>query len=572
MGGIPAHNMSVSTTDTLSTLLIKAGILTQDQITDAIQSQIGPDDTLDNILVQKNLVSASTLMSLFMEHYGMKFVRLPEKLDVQILKLIPEHLISSYQAIPISTDGHSLTIGMPDPGNTQALDRISATTGHLLNPVGILEGDFRQAFDKYFEDTTMVEILKEIELNKFDISIPLAPADPEKSQPMGKLTDIILSQALKKRASDIHIEPQETYALLRFRVDGVLSTQQVLPKAVLPGLVSRLRVMASLDITERRIPQDGQFRCRIQGRAVDFRINIIPSRYGEKVAMRVLDRRNFLMSIDMLGLPGEMQRRIDEIVTRPNGLFLVTGSTGSGKTTTLYSIIQRLRSPTTNILTLEDPIEYELLAGSKREGGITQIQVNSKIGLTFASGLRACLRQDPDVLFVGEIRDHETAEIAISAALTGHMVLSTLHTNGSIQTLARLMDMGIEPFLLVSSLRAVVSQKLVRLLCHQCKKSYEPPKDALQRLGLYSDFGPVFYKPGGCAACHFQGYWGRTGVYEALFLSNEINELILRRAPAKEIFASLSQSGFKTLKEHGMELVREGLTSVDEVLRVLPSL
>jgi general secretion pathway protein E len=274
----------------------------------------------------------------------------------------------------------------------------------------------------------------------------------------------------------------------------------------------------------------------------------------------------------MLGMNGETQSKIEEVVCRPNGLLLVTGPTGAGKTTTLYAIIQKLRSPRLNIMTLEDPIEYELLAGSKREGGITQIQVNPKAGLTFASGLRACLRQDPDVIFVGEIRDKETAEVAISSALTGHMVLSTLHTNGAIQTVTRLLDMGVEPFLIVSALRAVVSQRLVRVLCHQCKQVYTPPLEALKRLGLQAEEGQTFYKPVGCGACMQQGYWGRTGVFELLGLNNEVNKLILEKKPAGEVFAKASAQGFKTLKQDGMNLVTQGITTIEEVLRVLPSL
>ncbi len=564
--------MPKTSLDTLSNLLVQSGILTLDDISKVVHSQLGPDETIDMALIQRGLISKNTLLTLLTDHYKVPFVAEIEKVDIQILKLVPEYLIEGYQAVPIRFEEGILTLAMTAPDDLGAIHRIRAVTGFNIRPVGILEGGFRKFYAKYFEDSTMAQILKEIELHQRELELQETPTtDLEKSRPMAKLVDSILLQAVRKRASDVHIEPQENFALLRLRVDGILKSHQVFPKSVLLGLTNRVKVLSHMDITERRLPQDGQFRHKLDDREVDVRVSCVPSHYGEKIALRVLDRRSFLMNLDLLGMPPEVQALVEETVGRPNGLFLVTGPTGSGKTTTLYSIIQRLRSPQLNIMTLEDPIEYELLAGSRREGGITQIQINSRVGLTFASGLRACLRQDPDILFVGEIRDKETAETGISAALTGHMVLSSLHTNGAVQTVARLMDMGVEPYLVGSALRAVVAQRLVRLLCHQCKLPYTPPQDALVRLGLDVEEGRTLFKPNGCVSCMQQGYWGRTGVFELLALDNNLVNLVIRKAPIPELFGAARERGFKTLKDNGLDLAAQGLTSIEEVLRVLPS-
>lgn len=565
--------MPSTVVDTVANLLIKSRILSQDQVLEVLQSEENPNDTFERVLFRKNLVSRATLLTLLMEQYQVPFITLPEKIDIQILKLIPEHMVSAYELIPVGFEGQQLTVAMVNPAAKNSVDRIAAVTGLKVKVVGVLEGDFRDFFRKYFEDTTMAQILKEIEISQKEEALQQATTEePTENRPIAKLLDSVLALAVKKRASDIHVEPQDSFALIRFRIDGELQTQQIVPKAVLVPLSSRIKVLCELDITEKRVPQDGKFRHSLGTREVDVRVSTMPSRYGEKIALRVLDRRSLVMNLDMLGMPSDMQGRIEQITARPNGLLLVTGPTGSGKTTSLYAIIQKMRSPRLNIMTLEDPIEYELLAGSKREGGITQIQINPKVGLTFASGLRSCLRQDPDIIFVGEIRDRETAETAISAALTGHLVLSSLHTNGAIQTITRLLDMGVEPFLIVSAVRGFVSQRLVRVLCHHCKASYTPPKEALERLGLSCEADAVFYKPVGCGACLLQGYWGRTGVFEILTVDGEINKAILARKSAGEILAlARERQNFKSLRQFGMNLVEQGITSVEEVLRVLPT-
>ena len=566
--------MSKTTGGDLGMILVKAGVLTPGQIVEAVSARKDIGDTLDHVLITKKIISKSTLLSFLMDHYGIPFVTLPDTIDNQTIKLIPEHVVSAYQVVPLSFEGGVLTVAMASPDNVLAIERLSAITGFKIKVVGVLESDLRRFLSKHFEDTTMVQILREIMENQNDFIGPAGAvaAQDEAIRPMTKLVDSIISLAVKKRASDIHVEPQNNFALLRFRMDGILQTQQSIPKAAVASLVARIKVMAELNISEKRLPQDGQFRHRLPDRELDIRVSVVPSRYGEKVAMRVLDRGNFLMTLDTLGMPAEMQSEVGQLISRPNGLLLVTGPTGSGKTTSLYALVQKVRSPRLNIMTLEDPIEYELLAGSRREGGITQIQINPKLGLDFAAGLRSCLRQDPDVIVVGEIRDKETAETAISATLTGHMVFASLHTNGAIQTIVRLMDMGIEPFLIVSAVRAVVSQRLVRILCHHCKQPYSPLVDVLRKLNLAVEEGKSFYRPVGCEACQGTGYWGRTGVFEIVTLSGELNNLILQRKSQSEIFLKARASGLKTLKEHGMELVGQGITTIEEVLRVLPAL
>lgn len=565
--------------DELAAILVKYEVLSSEQLHSVASGAASSGASLEEALLEAKLVTRATLLSVLMEHHRVPYVAMPEKVDVQVLKLVPAHLIEAYQAAPLSVEAGELTLAMTEPGNAEAADRIAASTGFSVKRVGVLRSDFKRFYSKYFEDSTMSQILKEIEIHRKEavlsgeepVASALAPEAAER--PVVRLVDALLNAAVRKRASDVHIEPQKEFALVRFRIDGLLQTQQLLPAALMPNLAARIKVLAELNITERRAPQDGKFLYRLPDREIDVRVAVMPSRYGEKVALRVLDRHGFLIGIDLLGLEPELQTQIEGMITRPNGLFLVTGPTGSGKTTTLYALLQRLRSPHLNIMTLEDPIEYELLAESRREGGITQIQLNRACGLDFASGLRACLRQDPDVLFLGEIRDRETAETAISAALTGHMVLSSLHTNGAIQTVARLLDMGVEPFLVVSALRGVLSQRLLRMLCHHCKQAFRPPADALARLGLPAEGEGTFFRPVGCASCQQQGYWGRTGVFEFLPLRNSLNRLILERRPPGELFeAARKDFGFRTLKEHGMALAAQGVTSVEDVLRVLPSL
>lgn len=384
-----------------------------------------------------------------------------------------------------------------------------------------------------------------------------------------RLVDRLFETALAYRTSDIHLEPQSQWLFVRFRIDGVLKTIHQFPKSIAPALISRIKILAEMDIAEKRIPQDGQINTRIKDKDLDLRISTLPAKYGEKTVIRLLDKSGGLIDLNSLGMDTLMQTQFEMQIDKPQGLILVTGPTGSGKSTTLYSVVNRLKSPDKNIVTLEDPIEYELLAGSAAEAGITQVQVNPKAGLTFATGLRASLRQDPDIIMVGEIRDKETAEVAMKAAMTGHMVLSTLHTNDAPSTISRLRDIGVEPYLISSTLLGVMAQRLLRLLCVKCKVSYEPPVRALKKLfPKHPEDTPLrLFRPLGCPECQGTGYWGRKGIYELLVLNDEYRQIISEQSTTEALKKAAAAQGLKTLRESGLAMVYQGLTTVEEVFR-----
>ena len=393
--------------------------------------------------------------------------------------------------------------------------------------------------------------------------------------PVVKLVDTILSEAVRVKASDIHIEPQEKAVFVRYRIDGILHTKERIPKEVQLAMTSRMKVLADMNITERRLPQDGQAKAHIQKRDIDFRVSTLPAKYGEKIVVRVLDKTNFALGLEHMGFLPETQTKFEEMLGAGSGILLVTGPTGSGKTTTLYSALNRIKSSSKNIITLEDPIEYDLLSGKARESGITQVQINPRIGFTFASALRACLRQDPNIILVGEIRDEETCRIATNAALMGHLVLSTIHTNDAVSTVTRLLDMGIEPYLIASSLNGVLAQRLVRVLCRNCREAYTPPKKVLQSLNVRQILDVsgeiVFYRPRGCELCDGSGYAGRAGIFELLTITESIRDLILEKAKLSALREAAAREGTVSMKQNGIQLVSQGATTMAEVMRVLPT-
>jgi type IV pilus assembly protein PilB len=384
--------------------------------------------------------------------------------------------------------------------------------------------------------------------------------------PIIRMVNVLIQTAVKEGASDIHVEPDRKHVRIRYRIDGVLYEMMSLPRFVHAPLTSRLKIMSEMNIAERRIPQDGRIHIRHNGRDYDMRVSALPTVFGEKIVMRILDQSSVLIGLGKLGITPDMMAEVEELVSQPNGMILVTGPTGSGKTTTLYSILNKINSVEKNICTVEDPVEYQL-------PGINQVSVNRKAGLNFPIALRAFLRQDPDIIMVGEVRDLETAEIAVQASLTGHLVLSTLHTNDAPATIVRLSDMGVEPFLISASVIAVVAQRLARKLCEKCKEPFSPPEDVIRRLGMKEDdiSNNTFYRPVGCENCNQRGYKGRTGVYELLSLSEEVGEMIVRRAPVSEIAQVAIAAGMTTLLQDGMAKARLGITSLDEVLRVVSS-
>lgn len=486
----------------------------------------------------------------------------------EILRLVSYETMKRQGIVPMGLREGKLRLAMVNKSDTNVLDDVRIKTGYELEvyPVTREELDriLRQNFEAIAEHPHCPALA-------VDVKKAAGGGTPQAAESYAvQSVEKLLSLAITMRASDIHLEPQQKAFFVRFRIDGVLKTIHEYPKEHQASIVSRIKVQANMDISEKRLPLDGQINLQSETLNIDLRVSTMPGKYGETVVIRLLNKSNVLFGLEKLGLAPATQSAFEALIERPHGIILVTGPTGSGKTTTLYAVLNRIKSPLINIITLEDPIEYELLAGSGNQMGITQVQVQPKIGMTFAAGLRASLRQDPDAIMVGEIRDRETAETAMTAAMTGHLVLSSLHTNDAPSAVGRLIDMGIEPYLISSTLAAVLAQRLVRLLCPDCKEAYRPPLRALRnmfpgRAGLEK---AVFYRPKGCDHCRGTGYAGRHGIFELLIMNDEIKQRIHDGNDLKGLRQAMQAQGMKSLSESGMELVFRGLTTVEEVSRV----
>lgn len=562
----------MTTQEPLSAYLLRQKLITPENLTEAIREGAERKEPLPHTLIRMEIIKGDKIYEVLSQYYGVTFVNVKQAIDSSLFQLLPEAVIRKYKTVPIKLSGKNMTVAMVEPNNEFSKEYLQMVSGYFIETMGILEADFNKVLKLYFADSTVNKIVKDLSIPEVETLVQQASTGDE-DKPVARLVDTILMHAVRLTASDIHLEPQEQEFLIRFRIDGVLRNIDILPRKLHGPVVSRIKVTAGMNIAERRIPQDGQIRMRILDRDIDLRVSTMPARYGEKAVMRILDKTNFVLGLDQLGLNITTQSKMEEIITQSSGMFLVTGPTGSGKTTTLYTCLNRIRSPLTNIITLEDPIEYELLAGKVNEGGITQVQVNSKIGFGFVEGLKASLRQDPDVIFVGEIRDCDSAEIAFTAALTGHFVMSSLHTIDAPATITRLLDMGIEPFLIVSTLKGVVAQRLVRVLCSYCKEAYNPPKRVLEKLpmGVLPKTDQVtFYRPKGCPWCNKSGYRGRKGIYELMDMSESLKEIILNKGTIREIAKAAAQGGMLSMRQTGLEAVVAGVTSVAEVLRVAP--
>lgn len=475
----------------------------------------------------------------------------------ELFKLLPDDFMKRYSIVPFEQHNKRISIAMVDAGNSDVIGQIRVITGFEPDIFSAPAETIQKLLQKNLEQKIPTMHSHELEIaSNSEGSIP-------------QLVDKLFELALKHRASDIHLEPQVDALFVRFRIDGTLHTIHEINKSLILSLISRIKVMAGMDITEKRQPQDGQIATTVQGKPLELRVSTLPAKYGEKTVIRLLDKSSGVLDLASFGMDAIMQSQFEMLIEKPQGLILVTGPTGSGKSTTLYAVVKRLKSPFKNIITLEDPIEYELLASGSKEAGITQVQVHPKAGLTFASGLRAALRQDPDVIMVGEIRDQETAEVAMKAAMTGHMVISTLHTNDAPSAIGRLRDIGVEPYLIASTLAGVMAQRLLRLLCPQCKQPYEPPLRAMQNLFPKQNIKePVkLYRPKGCNHCQGTGYWGRKGIYELLILQEAIRSLIHENASGEMIKQTAVSNGLRTLRDSGLDLVYQGLTTVEEVFR-----
>jgi len=556
----------------LGELLVSRGLITTKQLDNALQEQKLSGNKLGSSLIKLGFITEKNLVSFLSKHYGVPAIDLAEvQTDPEVIKMIPPDVVFKYQIIPIKRVGSTLRVAMADPSNILAIDDIKFLTGCHVEVFVSTESAIKAAVEKYYDpsdsladimgtmgDEEKMELLDETE--EVDIrELQQASEDA----PVIKLVNLILNEAIKRKASDIHLEPYEKIFRVRFRVDGVLHEFMKPPMKLKNAIISRAKIMAKLDIAERRLPQDGRIKIKFgKDREMDFRVSVLPTLFGEKVVMRLLDKSNLQLDMTKLGFEEKPLTDFKDAIHKPFGMVLVTGPTGSGKTTTLYSALSELNQITENISTAEDPVEFNLM-------GINQVQMHEEIGLTFAASLRSFLRQDPDIIMVGEVRDFETAEIAIKAALTGHLVLSTLHTNDAPSTINRLLNMGIEPFLVASAVNLIAAQRLARKICEGCKTPIPISPQMLINLGVSPEEIQGFScsKGTGCSMCSNTGYKGRVALYEVMPIKEEIRELILQGASAIEIKKEAIRLGMQTLRQSALTKLREGITTVDEVLK-----
>ncbi|MFH0764415.1 MAG: type II secretion system ATPase GspE [Candidatus Omnitrophota bacterium] len=558
----------LKTKKTLGESLVEEGIIAADQLKKAHEEERRTGQRLRNVLVKLGFIAEDDLVSFLSEKFGVPRIELANYLtDPKLSELVPEELARKYELVPVWKVGNRLICAMVDPMNIFALDEIGAMTNLIIEPAVATEPEIRKALNDYYSAKgSMEDLIKSIDDKKYavekDKEIDVKKLQGIVEEPVViKLVNLIVMQAVKQRASDIHIEPEEEILKIRLRVDGMLHEISSPPKHFQSALISRIKIMANLNIAERRVPQDGRFTIKMEGRQIDVRVSCVPTIYGENVVLRLLDAASAMLTLGDLGFSSEILDKYDKLVVRPYGIILVTGPTGSGKTTTLYASLNKINTVEKNIITIEDPVEYKL-------AGIRQIQVDPKVSLTFASGLRSILRQDPNVIMVGEIRDLETAEIAIQAALTGHLVFSTLHTNDAPGAVTRLTDMGVEPFLVSSSIIGVLAQRLVRKICPDCKEKYVPTREMLKDIGLSGDEKIDFCTGKGCEKCMNTGYRGRIGIYELMIPDDSIHNAIISRSSANEIRKIAVSAGMSTLMHDGIEKIRRGITTVEEALRV----
>ncbi len=545
-------------------LLIKKGIITQDQINKAKEEAMKTGMTTEKALEKLGFISEVDIATVYADSLGIPFIDLSDYLiDPEVIKLVPEAVASKYKTVPLFKIGNSLTVAMSDPEDVADLDEVRKKSNFdTVEPVLSTLDMIQSIIDQYYGAIgSAEELVKGMTKEKMDASAKSIKglAGVAEEAPVIKLVNLIILQAVKDKASDIHIEPAEDKVLIRFRIDGILHEVQQIPKHLQSALVSRVKVMAKMDISEIRNPQDGRIQVKMESKSLDLRVSTFPTMHGENIVMRILDKSSVILGLKELGFAKNDLTAFDKIVRHPNGIVLVTGPTGSGKTTTLYAALSAINSIEKNIITIEDPVEYEIPL-------IRQTQVNPRAGLTFANGLRSILRQDPDIIMIGEIRDKETADIAIQASLTGHLVLSTLHTNDAASSLTRLIDMGIEPFLIASSVIGILAQRLVRVICSKCKEKYQPSEEIIKDLGLSQKI--ELFRGKGCMHCRNTGFTGRLGIFELLTVTEEIKNMVTAKRSANEIKKKALEQGMRVLRDDGMEKVKSGITTAEEALRV----
>src|SRR5487761_419267 len=563
----------------LGEILVKDSLISADQLKQALDYQKKNGGRLGTCLVKMGLVSDDDITAVLSRQYGVPSINLKfYEVDPSVIKLVPQETAVRYQIVPLSRVGSTLTIAMTDPTNVFAMDDIKFMTGCNVEPVVASESAISEAIEKFYGNAESVEELDKVmkdlagedaalELTQEEADMDLASLEKAAEEaPIIKLVNLILTDAVKRGASDIHVEPYEKEYRVRFRIDGILQNVMSPPMKLKDAITSRIKIMSKLDISEKRLPQDGRIMIKYikegKKKELDFRVSTVPTLFGEKIVMRLLDKENLRLDMTKLGFEQESLEKFAKAILRPYGMVLVTGPTGSGKTNTLYSSVARLNTPETNIMTAEDPVEFQL-------PGINQVQMKEQIGLNFASALRAFLRQDPNIILVGEIRDFETAEIAVKAALTGHLVLSPLHTNDAPSTISRLMNMGIEPFLVATSVNLICAQRLVRRICANCKEPLEIPEQAMLDAGFTPEEvkKTTVYHGKGCGTCNKNGYKGRVGLYEVMEVTDELRELILVGASALELRKKALDLGMITLRRSGLIKAAAGLATLEEVLR-----
>jgi type IV pilus assembly protein PilB len=546
----------------LTQVIVDLGFAPRERVEAATLAARDAGTTPDQLLVDQGVITPEQRARAIAERLGLDFLDLSQyRLDMAAVNLLPPDVARRCELVPVARAGeNTLVVAMADPANVVAIDDVEIQTGMSIQVAVATRDDILAVIANMVRlDSSVTEVVEEdslAEVEMFDVH------DAATETPIVKLVNALLSQAVTHGASDVHFEAETREMRVRIRVDGVLEEIARIPGRMVPGVVSRIKIMCELDISERRLPQDGRVGLNVDSKQIDIRVVTLPTVHGESVVMRILDRSNVLIEIPKLGLDDFSLGRLNAATGHAHGSVLVTGPTGSGKSTTLYAVLNSLNTPDKNIVTIEDPVEYQL-------DGVTQVAVNARSGLTFATGLRAMMRADPDIIMVGEIRDRETAQISIEAALTGHLLLSTLHTNDAPSSITRLVEMGIEPFLVASSVRCVIAQRLARLLCTGCKKPVTLEASVLARSGFHVDHDISGYEAGGCPRCSGSGYRGRVGIYEIMPVTDEIRDLALHSASSDKIMDTARAEGMRTLREDAFEKVRHGVTSVDEVLRVL---
>jgi len=556
----------------LGELLVRENLISLAQLQKAQDEQRKSGARLGYSLTKLGIINEEDLTSFLARQYGVPAINLSEfEISPEVIQLIPPELAKRHQLIPVNRAGATLIVAMADPSNIYAIDDLKFRTGLNIDVVVASEVSIDEAFGRYYEkQVSYTDVLGDIDPDSIEIGgdeEDLNVVDLEKASgeaPVVKLCNVILLNAIKKRASDIHIEPYEKNFRVRYRIDGVLYEEQPLPLKLKNAVTSRIKIMSNLDISERRLPQDGRIKLKLgKDKEMDFRVSVLPTLFGEKIVMRLLDKTNLQLDMTKLGFEEKQLADFMKAINQPYGMVLVTGPTGSGKTTSLYSALQELNKPTRNISTAEDPVEYNLM-------GINQVQMHEGVGLNFATALRSFLRQDPNIIMVGEIRDFETAEIAVKAALTGHLVLSTLHTNDAPSTISRLLNMGVEPFLVTASVNLILAQRLARKICGECKQPVEANVKALTDLGVKLEVAQKLqlFKGAGCRNCSNTGYKGRIAIYEVMPFFDSLKELVLQGASTAEVKAEMIRQGVKTLRYSGITKLIEGVTTVEEVLRV----